>query len=137
EDVAQHAFTQLMERDTVDDISSLPGFLCRTAINFVIYQHRRQAVAVKRSSDVAEHYFPEGSNKDNPERVYLGKADINCVMRVISAMPSTRRRAFLLNRVDGMSQGQIASELGLSRPTVTKHIARAAADIEAALADEQ
>ncbi|MEM1143218.1 MAG: sigma-70 family RNA polymerase sigma factor [Pseudomonadota bacterium] len=136
EDVAQHAFTQLIERDTVDDIGSLPGFLWRTAINFAIAQNRKQAVLNKRASDVAEHFFPEGSNKDNPERVYLGKADIEFVMRVISKMPSTRRRAFLLNRVDGMSHRHIAVELGLSRPTVTKHIAKAAAEIEAALMGE-
>ena len=47
--------------------------------------------------------------------------------RLLGRLPV--RQAFLLSQIDGMKQADIAAELGLSVPTVRRHIARAVVQV--------
>jgi RNA polymerase sigma-70 factor (ECF subfamily) len=58
---------------------------------------------------------------------------MDIVQSVLRAMPEQRRRAFILTRVEGLSHGDAARRLGISRPAVSKHVARAMDDLYAAL----
>ena len=52
------------------------------------------------------------------------KDELQKVIDAIEALPPQMRRAFWLRRVEGWSQREIATELGLSESTVEKHIGR-------------
>ncbi|MEM7357529.1 MAG: sigma-70 family RNA polymerase sigma factor [Pseudomonadota bacterium] len=130
EDVAQQAFLKLTERRKLSDINNLPAFLWRSAQNYVSSEKRAQATQVRRAPDVESQFFSEKSSQNPPDHVFYAKTQIKKINLKLGKMPATRRRAFLLNRVEGMSHSEIAELLGLSRPTVTKHIARASAEIE-------
>jgi RNA polymerase sigma-70 factor (ECF subfamily) len=43
----------------------------------------------------------------------------------LEQLPEQCRRAFLLNRLDGLTHTQIATQLGVSTKTVQRHIERA------------
>lgn len=51
------------------------------------------------------------------------------VDRLLGQLPLPVRQAFLLSQIDGMKQADIAAELGLSVPTVRRHIARAVVQV--------
>ena len=52
------------------------------------------------------------------------------VMREISSMPEQRRRVFMMSRIDGMSNTEIAQHLGISKRTVESHISLAIATLK-------
>ncbi|MEM9624316.1 MAG: RNA polymerase sigma factor, partial [Pseudomonadota bacterium] len=121
-----------IERDSINDIDNLPGFLWQTARNSILNQYRSNATAQKLAQDVSEHFFAEDGTHNDPERVYIGKDDVERITRTLRNMPAIRSRVFLLNRMDGLSHSAIAELVGLSRSAVTKHIARASQEIESA-----
>ncbi len=46
--------------------------------------------------------------------------------RLLDGLPSLVKRAFLLAQVDGLGQGEIARELGISLATVKRYLTKAA-----------
>ena len=55
---------------------------------------------------------------------------------VLSGLPAQVRRAFLLAQLDGLSQAEIAAELGISLSTVKRHLVRAGAQCYFGLAPD-
>ena len=51
--------------------------------------------------------------------------ELQRVAEQLETLPRKCRQAFLLRKVDGMSQAQIAAEMGISENTVEKHLAKA------------
>ncbi|MEM0921558.1 MAG: sigma-70 region 4 domain-containing protein [Pseudomonadota bacterium] len=60
--------------------------------------------------------------------------EINDVLR---RMPDSRRRAFLLHKVEKLSIAEVARKLKIGKTTAYKHILRATRDIDLHLAAER
>lgn len=52
------------------------------------------------------------------------------IMSEIDAMPEQRRRVFVMSRVDGLNNSEIAQRLGISKRTVETHISLALAQLK-------
>ncbi|MEM8767444.1 MAG: sigma-70 family RNA polymerase sigma factor [Pseudomonadota bacterium] len=133
EDIAQRAFEKLFRRQQGEPIDNYPGFLRQTAKNLTISALRHANVQEKHSSNVERYYFPEASNESSPERVIEVQEQLSIINEVLRGMPAGRREAFVMNRIDGMSKADVARKQGVSRAAVVKRLARAAAEINAAL----
>lgn len=133
EDVAQQAFGKLMERDGLGDIENPRAFLWRTACNIAISEKRSLTRADRREADTATLLSLDDGYLLTPERVLEAKEQVAIASEVLRKMPVQRRRAFILTRIEGLSHRETALRLGVSRPAVSKHVAKATADLYAAL----
>ncbi len=135
EDVAQRAFAKVYEVDDLAAISNLPGFLWRTARNILISEKRHLTVRAHNAEEVTETFFPLTGDVLTPERVLLAKDQMDLVVEAMSKMPKKRRRILIMNRIEKLSYTEIGKRLGIGRTAVTKHVAKAMADIDRALAE--
>lgn len=136
EDVAQRAFEKLAGVSELASINNMEAFLWRIAKNVRISEIRSSIASEARNADFLALFFPDDSYQISPERVFLAEQDIESAVRVIEAMPEMRRRAYVMVRMRGLSHKEAAAELGVSRPAVSKHIARASLDLLNAMNDE-
>ncbi|MEM1020996.1 MAG: sigma-70 family RNA polymerase sigma factor [Pseudomonadota bacterium] len=133
EDIAHQAFQKIIERAKLSEISDVPGFLWRTARNLVLTDKRAQSVRSRHAYVVEQLFFPQEGSVSTPETVFNAKQQLDLINAVLLAMPNTRRRIFMMHRVEGLKVADIARRLRMSRPGAAKHLARAVADIDEAL----
>ncbi|KAK0332499.1 hypothetical protein LTR94_024589 [Friedmanniomyces endolithicus] len=70
-----------------------------------------------------------------PEDEVAGRNELRLLAKMIDRLPDKTRRIFILSRVQGRSQKEIARETGFPESTVEKHIAKAFVLLMAAYAD--
>ncbi|MEM9881032.1 MAG: sigma-70 family RNA polymerase sigma factor [Pseudomonadota bacterium] len=133
EDIAHQAFEKLLARPKLSDVSDIPGFLWRTARNLVLTDKRSQSVRARHSYTVEQLNVAQQGSVSTPEIVFSAKQQLELINAVLLAMPSTRRRIFMMHRVDGLTLAEVARRLRMSRPGAAKHLARAVSDIDDAL----
>ncbi|MEM1261976.1 MAG: sigma-70 family RNA polymerase sigma factor [Pseudomonadota bacterium] len=135
-DVTQQAFQKLMERQANEPVHDVKAFLWRTAKNIVISEKRRQTVQRRYEPDVETKFFSGGGVILDPQRVLIAKEQLYKINEVLRHMPAKRRRAFLLNRVEGLNVAEVGRRLGLSRSGALKHILKALAQLDELLTVE-
>lgn len=136
EDAAQQAFERMLERPDLSAIRDLKAFLWGTAKNLMLSGNRSVNTALKYQSDVESKFFSHQSYGTDPQRVINAREHVVLINKLLEQMPSRRRRAFYLRRVEGLTVREIADRLGVSSAAVSKHIAAASAEIDIRLADE-
>lgn len=134
EDVTQQAFQKLLERGDCSDIQDINAFLWRTARNLFFKGRRHEDVRGKYDFEIERIYFPQRGDELTPERVLSSKEELLAVNQALRLMPETRRHAFVLNKVEGLTVTEVAARLGIARSPATRHISRACRDIELHLA---
>jgi RNA polymerase sigma factor (sigma-70 family) len=135
EDVAQKLWLKIQAVRDDPPILDKKAYLRRLAHNVAVDHvqgdQRRRDVHVE-----AMALLHEGVDGISGERVVLARDELACAQAAIAELPATTRDIFLLSRMDGMAQREIAAHLGVSRPTVEKHLRRAFDAVSAALARE-
>jgi RNA polymerase sigma factor (sigma-70 family) len=123
DDIIQEAYAILADLDRVDGILYPRAYLFQVARS-VITKHIRRArvVSIHAVEDVAQ--FEHADDRPSPEQVAIDRDELGRVARAISAMPNKTQQAFILRRVDGLSQREIAARMAISENTVEKHISR-------------
>ncbi|HET6465201.1 MAG TPA: RNA polymerase sigma factor [Nitrospiria bacterium] len=123
-ELAQEAFVRLLLMDPGQKILNWPAFLNRIARNLAIDYHRARLRLRERVLQLHEcGDLP--SNFPGPEEVAAGRQTAERLSRAIDAMPSKCRRIFIRHKFHGRSHAEIATEYGISRSAVEKHLIRA------------
>ncbi|KMO33370.1 RNA polymerase subunit sigma-70 [Methylobacterium variabile] len=60
-----------------------------------------------------------------PERQAMARQELRRLAAAIDELPPRCREAFLLARIDGLPNGEVAARLGISRNMVEKHLIKA------------
>lgn len=120
-EVAQEAYVRLLRLDQLETISYLRAFLFRTAANLALDRLRARG---KRSGQRAADDTEFNVFDLTPERHVAGEQAIEIMRRALAELPRKSREAFLLHRLHGLSQLQIAKRLGLKERMVRLHMAR-------------
>lgn len=123
DDLIQETYAVLSTRTTVADIVDGRAYAFQVARSLLLQSVRRaKIVSIHAMADLAELDAPDGD--PSPFRHVAGREDLRQVMQIIAAMPPQTRRAFVLRRLHGLSQRDIALRIGVSENTVEKHIGR-------------
>lgn len=129
-DLVHEAYARVLALQQTGQVVHQPrALLYRTARNLLIDQHRRHAVrSVSHEADetslpdVAELPAPPG---DEPEVAATSAQGVASLIATIDALPLRCREAFILHKFDGLSQAEVAAQMGISRKMVEQHIQRA------------
>ncbi len=69
--------------------------------------------------------FAVACEEPGQERIVAGRQHLILMARAIEALPKRCQQVFVLSRLHGHSNGEIAARLGISRNMVEKHIIKA------------
>ena len=129
EELTQEAFLRLLNSDR-KDVESPRGFLFRTARNLAL-DHVRRARRVPMGSldDQPAEYFADGA--PSAEDRLAAREELAIMRAVLLELPPKCRKAFLLVRVEALSQREAAAEMGVSQAMIRKYLAKAILHIEA------
>lgn len=124
-DVVQETFARVLASQSrpanaaEQAIAEPRALLYRTARNIVIDQYRRESVRGHDTLDDDEMTAPES---DQPEARLASRQIAKALLNVIDSLPPRCREAFVLYKFEGLSQGEIAERMGISRNMVEKHV---------------
>jgi RNA polymerase sigma factor (sigma-70 family) len=123
DDIVQETYAILAARADLAQVRSPRSYMFQVAYSVILRHVRRsRIVSIQVSGDLDR--LEIAMDAPSPEQEAADRDDLRQLAEAISAMPPQTRRAFVLRRVRGLSQRDIAREMGLSENTVEKHIAR-------------
>ncbi len=123
DDVVQETYAILVAKANIDSIRNPKTYAFQTAYSVILQQLRRNhIVPITAVADVEA--LGAAVDEPSPEDTVLARNELACVQRAIAGLPRQTRQAFVLRRLEGLSQSEIARRMKLSEHTVEKHIAR-------------
>jgi len=122
DDIVQETYARLIALDSVAGIGNVKNYMFQTAYSVLVSHVRRsKIVAFETVADLEQL----GATRDcSPEEQVIDRDELNRLARAIATLPGKVRDVFVLRRVNGLSQRDVARELGLSESTVEKHMSR-------------
>lgn len=124
EDLLHDAFVRFEQQRRRAMVSDPIGFLLHTASNLVIDDYRKRRTRRMAGDDAELARIPDPVPA--VEEILTARSRLELAERVLDALSERTRAVFLMHRLDGRKQSEIASSLGISISAVEKHIAKAA-----------
>lgn len=123
DDIVQDAYCRIAALASVDHIQNGRAYLFQTTRS-VVTDRLRQArvVSLARTTELA--LMDVLDHAPSAERVVAGRLELRRVQAVIQALPERCRTIFMMRRVDGLSQREIAQRLGVTENVVEAQAAR-------------
>lgn len=125
EDLTQEVFARLLASTEAADASP-DAYVFQVASNLLTDRARRARVRsdYRESISRIEDYSVELLD---PHRHVAGRAAFEVFTQSLDDLPERTRTIFVLNRLENVSQNDIADALGISSSAVKKHVAKAMA----------
>ena len=124
-DLAQDTFARILNaRESVATLREPRAFLSTTARRLIIDQSRRKKIENAYLQELAlTAQALEGFQ--SPEQILTTLEALEQIAFILEGMHEKARQAFVLYYLDGMTQCEIARQLGLSDRTVRKYLIQA------------
>ena len=123
EDIVQETYVRICQMDQRESIEQPKSFLMKTARNLA-YDHVKKAET--RLADPVEtelDFDTEALVHDHVFEHVASAEEFAHFCEAVRQLPVQCRRVFVLKKVYGYSQKEIAKEMSISESTVEKHIA--------------
>ncbi|MFT3719536.1 RNA polymerase sigma factor [Pseudorhodoferax sp.] len=136
QDLVQETFDRVLARMAAGQpVQNLRALLYAVARNLLIDRHRQLQVRGHAGDEaLAELPAPPA---DQPEARYAGRQRMRLLVHTIENLPLRCREAFVLHRIDGLPQAEVAARMGVSLNMVERHVMLAVAACRKALGDER
>jgi RNA polymerase sigma-70 factor (ECF subfamily) len=123
DDVVQEAYAILADLESVEHIRFPRAYFFQIARSIITKHVRRsKVVSIHMLDDMTHLDVPDES--PSPERIASDRDQLRRLSQAIGGMPAKAKEAFVLRRVEGLSQREIAARMAISENTVEKHISR-------------
>ena len=123
EDIVQETFVKSYEAELKQEITYERTYMLKTAKNLAINHVSRACVRKNQSLDDMQN-LPNDLTSRSLESQVESKERFLHFCRATDTLSVEVKRVFLLKKVYGMSQKDIAEYIGLSQSTVEKHVAK-------------
>ena len=122
EDMTQELFAKLATSST-GEMDNADAYIFQMAANLLRDRGRRERVRANYRASV--HAGAVDLEPLDPARVLLGRESLGQVSDALRELPERTRAIFLLFRLEGMKQSELAALYGVSVSAVQKHILKA------------
>jgi len=117
DDVVQETYTRLLKARSTGPIACVRGFLFVTARNFALNHLRHQRL--ERPDSAAEIDTAALPDASQPMSEMLARdEELQVLMSAIQSLPDRCRQVVTLRKIYGLSQKEVAAQLGISEHTV-------------------
>ena len=116
-DKVQEAFIKLWENCTKIKPETAKSYLYTTANNMMLNAVKHQKVVLKY-----QNVKPKDYTNESPEFVLRKKEFLKRFERALAGLKEDERVAFLLNKVDGKTQKEVAELLGITKKVAEHRI---------------
>ncbi|HJT42668.1 MAG TPA: RNA polymerase sigma factor [Rhizomicrobium sp.] len=124
DDLAQEAFLRAFAAESEHLIVSPKAFLFKVARNLALNELAKQSsVTIEPLGDSEAQDVLEDSNQAAVDDAVYGRERIRVLARAIAALPPQCAKVFVLRKMQGLSQKEIAARLNISVRTVENHVA--------------
>jgi RNA polymerase sigma factor (sigma-70 family) len=123
EDIVQECYCRLARVTDVARIAEPRAYLFTIARNIAL-EHRRRASVVRFEtlSEIGE--AQAGVDLLSPERILAARQDVGRLQSALATLSDRARRIFLMRKVEGLSQREIAAALGVTESVVENDASR-------------
>lgn len=121
EELTQETFSRALASQV--QVSSHRGLLYHIARNLLVDRYRHQKQPGYLQDAATEELLAPGN--EQPDNQFEKQQYIAYIVAAIEELPPRCREAFILHRIDGLSQNEVAVRMGISTNMVEKHIIRA------------
>ena len=124
EDIAQEAFLRAYEVEKTKRIDEPKAFLFRIVKNLILTEFAKNS---RRLTDYIADFGDENvlATGHSLEDDVMAQQKLGIYCEAVATLPPQCRKTFLLKKVYGMSQQEIAARLGIAVSTVEKHLSKA------------
>lgn len=124
EDLVQDAFLRLLQHDDLQAVNNHRAYLFKVTSNLSADQFRRPALElIGDNTEYDDPVCPQPS----PEAIAESRERYRISMQALQDLPDIVSTCFLLHRIDGVPQAEIAKAFNLPRRTVERYCAKALA----------
>jgi RNA polymerase sigma factor (sigma-70 family) len=121
DDLVQESYSRVLRARAAAPIGAAKGFLFATARNLAFdYFRRKRIVDVDSLAEIEELSVWE--DKPDVFEIVSRQQELELLTQAIQSLPARCRQVLTLRKIYGLSQKQIASELGISEHTVEAQV---------------
>jgi RNA polymerase sigma-70 factor (ECF subfamily) len=128
EDIVQEIFVKIAALDA-SGIENHAAYLYKLGTNVLLDRIRGRRRGLAREDAYFDAQAGDGgtaadpaANAPSPEQAWEARRRLEEVMRVVNEFPPQRRRVFVMHKLEGLSYGEVADALGISKSAIEKHM---------------
>lgn len=123
EDIVQETYVRICQIEKKEKINQPRSFLLKTARNLAIDHLKRADVRLGEATDDIDDIDLFEALDDPVYQQVASSEEFSRYCEAIRLLPVQCRKVFVLKKVYGYSQKEIAQQLNISESTVEKHVA--------------
>jgi RNA polymerase sigma-70 factor (ECF subfamily) len=130
DDLLQDLYLKLAQGNPPEAIASPGAYLYRLANNLTLDRARANRRALQRDAAWRLAYHRAGPAEDladlpEADAALMARERLAKLMKALDTLPPQTQRVFRLHKFDGLSYGETAERLGVSKSAVEKHMTTA------------
>jgi RNA polymerase sigma factor (sigma-70 family) len=123
DDIVQEAYGRIASLESFGHIANARAYFLEVARNVLFEKLRRsRIIRIDTVAEIDALCIPD--DRPDQERTTIAKDELVRLMRLIDELPERCRKMFVLRKIEGLSQKQIAQRLGVTENTVETQVGR-------------